>query len=70
MPRWLFLILATAVALSVLGSVLIVLRSPNSTPQLGGNVPAPGAPGLQPKPGGSPQGSSGGSPQGSSGGNP
>lgn len=28
MPRWLFLVLTTAVALSVVGSVLIVLRSP------------------------------------------
>ncbi|WP_342108019.1 hypothetical protein [Methylobacterium sp. SI9] len=51
MPRWLFLILATAVALSVLGSVLIVLRSPNSTPSLRGEAAAPGP---QPKPGGSP----------------
>ncbi|MCJ2070544.1 hypothetical protein MKK75_17375 [Methylobacterium sp. J-030] len=59
MPRWLFLILATAVALSVLGSVLIVLRSPNSTPSLRGEAAAPGP---QPKPGGSPQGSSGGTP--------
>ncbi|MEL6062009.1 MULTISPECIES: hypothetical protein [unclassified Methylobacterium] len=61
MPRWLFLILAAAVALSVLGSVLIVLRSPNSTPQLGGNFLAPGAPGMQPKPGRA-QDSSGGKP--------
>jgi hypothetical protein len=51
MPRWLFLILATAVALSVLGSVLIVLRSPNSTPQLGGNFLTPAAPGMKPRPG-------------------
>jgi type 1 fimbria pilin len=48
MPRWLFLILAIAVALSVLGSVLIVLRSPNSTPHFSGNVSTPGA---QPRPG-------------------
>ncbi|MCJ2136538.1 hypothetical protein MKK69_21210 [Methylobacterium sp. J-026] len=52
MPRWLFLILATAVALSVLGSVLIVLRSPNSTPPLGGSAPA--AAGAPPRPGGNP----------------
>jgi hypothetical protein len=51
MPRWLFLLLATAVALSVLGSVLIVLRSPNSTPRLGGNVLTPAAPGVKPRPG-------------------
>jgi hypothetical protein len=49
MPRWLFLLLATAVALSVLGSVLIVLRSPNSTPQLGGNFLTPAAPGMKPR---------------------
>ena len=61
MPRWLFLLFAVAVALSVLGSVLIVLRSPNSTPPLVGNAPAPGAPGLQPKPGG-PQARPGGNP--------
>ncbi|MCJ2019314.1 MULTISPECIES: hypothetical protein [unclassified Methylobacterium] len=54
MPRWLFLIFATAIALSVLGSVLIVLRSPNSTPPLVGNAPAPASPGMPPKPGGSP----------------
>jgi hypothetical protein len=51
MPRWLFILLAVAVALSVLGSVLIVLRSPNSTPPLSG---APAAPGAQPRPGGNP----------------
>jgi hypothetical protein len=51
MPRWLFLILATAVALSVLGSVLIVLRSPNSTPSFRGETAAPGP---LPKPSGSP----------------
>jgi hypothetical protein len=54
MPRWLFLLLATAVALSVLGSVLIVLRSPNSTPPLTGNVATPAAPGAQPRTGGNP----------------
>ena len=54
MPRWLFLILATAVALSVLGSVLIVLRSPNSTPPLGGSAPAAPAAGAPPRPGGTP----------------
>ncbi|GJE50577.1 hypothetical protein GOFOIKOB_3626 [Methylobacterium tardum] len=50
MPRWLFLLFAVAVALSVLGSVLIVLRSPNSTPQLGGNFLTPAAPGMKPRP--------------------
>ncbi|SDN79158.1 hypothetical protein SAMN05216360_111105 [Methylobacterium phyllostachyos] len=68
MPRWLFLILVTAVALSVLGSVLIVLRSPNSTPQLGGPVSAPAAPGMPPKPGGRPEEAPGGSSEGASGG--
>lgn len=48
MPRWLFLILATAVALSVLGSVLIVLRSPNSTPSLRGDAASPAAPRTAP----------------------
>ena len=43
MPRWLFILFATAVALSVLGSVLIVLRSPNSTPPPhGSSAPLPG----------------------------
>ncbi|MGU3664083.1 hypothetical protein ACLBX9_07855 [Methylobacterium sp. A49B] len=51
MPRWLFILLAVAVALSVLGSVLIVLRSPNSTPPLGTHAPSPAA---QPRPGGNP----------------
>ena len=32
MPRWLFLILVTALALSVVGGVLIVLRSPRQHP--------------------------------------
>jgi hypothetical protein len=32
MPRWLFVLFAVALALSVVGSVLIVLRSPNSLP--------------------------------------
>ncbi len=54
MPRWLFLLLATALALSVLGSVLIVLRSPNSTSSLGGNVLTPAAPGMKPRPGSGP----------------
>jgi hypothetical protein len=55
MPRWLFLLFATAVALSVLGSVLIVLRSPNSTPPLaGGDRSAPAAPGAPTRPGSSP----------------
>ncbi|MHB2211270.1 hypothetical protein [Methylobacterium sp. CM6257] len=54
MPRWLFLLLATALALSVLGSVLIVLRSPNRTPSLGGNALTPAAPGAQKRPGGNP----------------
>jgi hypothetical protein len=54
MPRWLFLLLATALALSVLGSVLIVLRSPNSTPSLGGNFLTLAAPGAQKRPGGNP----------------
>ncbi|SDA28435.1 hypothetical protein SAMN02799622_04298 [Methylobacterium sp. UNC378MF] len=50
MPRWLFILLATAVALSVLGSVLIVLRSPNSTPPLRGNAVNAPAPGPQTRP--------------------
>ncbi|MCJ2050155.1 hypothetical protein [Methylobacterium sp. J-070] len=54
MPRWLFLILAAAVALSVLGSVLIVLRSPNSTPPLRGGALTPAAEGPPPQPGGRP----------------
>ncbi|MDP4005308.1 hypothetical protein [Methylobacterium sp. NEAU K] len=51
MPRWLFLILVTALALSVVGGVLIVLRSPKSTPppEAAGTVSAP-AP--APRPGG------------------
>lgn len=49
MPRWLFILLVTALALSVLGSVLIVLRSPNSTPPLRGAAGAP-VPGPQTRP--------------------
>ncbi|SFI44684.1 hypothetical protein [Methylobacterium brachiatum] len=54
MPRWLFLILVTALALSVVGGVLIVLRSPrSSTPQPEpAAVTAPAAP--APRPGGNP----------------
>ncbi|MCJ2057137.1 hypothetical protein MKL09_11285 [Methylobacterium sp. J-048] len=53
MPRWLFLILVTALALSVVGGVLIVLRSPRSTPQPEeGAVTAPAAP--VPRPAGNP----------------
>ncbi|MDP4021005.1 hypothetical protein Q8W71_00065 [Methylobacterium sp. NEAU 140] len=33
MPRWLFVLFCAALALSVLGSVLIVLRSPGSLPE-------------------------------------
>lgn len=50
MPRWLFILLATALALSVLGSVLIVLRSPNSTPPLRGAAAGAPAPGPQTRP--------------------
>jgi hypothetical protein len=52
MPRWLFLISAAAIVLSVLGSAMIVLRSPNGTPQLGGNFLTPAAPGMKPRPSG------------------
>ncbi len=38
MPRWFFLICITALALSVIGGVLIVLRSPSDRPDVG---PAP-----------------------------
>ena len=54
MPRWLFILFAVAVALSVLGSVLIVLRSPNSTPPLKGDVPSQATPGAPSRPGGNP----------------
>ena len=54
MPRWLFLIFAVAIALSVLGSVLIVLRSPNSTPPLGSSATTPSTPGMNPRPGTNP----------------
>ncbi|MGT2486407.1 hypothetical protein [Methylobacterium oryzae] len=50
MPRWLFILLATAVALSVLGSVLIVLRSPNSTPPLRGSAAGAPVPSPQARP--------------------
>nr|WP_187299694.1 hypothetical protein [Methylobacterium sp. B34] len=50
MPRWLFILLATALALSVLGSVLIVLRSPNSTPPLRGGAASAPVPGPQTRP--------------------
>jgi uncharacterized protein (DUF58 family) len=32
MPRWIFLLFSFALALAVVGSILIVLRSPNSLP--------------------------------------
>ncbi|WP_187193464.1 MULTISPECIES: hypothetical protein [unclassified Methylobacterium] len=55
MPRWLFLILVTALALSVVGGVLIVLRSPRSTPQPeAGAVTAPAVPAAPTRPGGNP----------------
>lgn len=50
MPRWLFILLATALALSVLGSVLIVLRSPNSTPPQRGSAAGAPVPGPQTRP--------------------
>jgi hypothetical protein len=34
MPRWLFLLIAAALGLSVLGGVLIFLRSPTPVTQL------------------------------------
>lgn len=55
MPRWLFLILVTALALSVVGGVLIVLRSPRSPPQPeAGAVTVPAVPAPPARPGGSP----------------
>ncbi len=46
MPRWLFLILVTCLALSVVGGVLIVLRSPGDrpAPMPSGAQTAPAAP--------------------------
>ena len=50
MPRWFFLVLVTCLALSVVGGVLIVLRSPKDAPgpagapSTGGTLNAPPAP--------------------------
>jgi hypothetical protein len=41
MPRWIFLLLSLALALSVAGSLLIVLRSPNSLPPVTNQPRAP-----------------------------
>ncbi|MDQ0441518.1 hypothetical protein [Methylobacterium persicinum] len=40
MPRWIFLLFCTALALSVVGSLLIVWHSPNSLPPVT-NQPRP-----------------------------
>lgn len=46
MPRWFFLICIVALVLSVIGGVLIVVRSPGDPPQVdpatGGTATAPG----------------------------
>jgi len=34
MPRWMFFLFSFALALAVIGSLLIVLRSPNSLPPI------------------------------------
>jgi hypothetical protein len=51
MPRWLFLVLVTALTLSVVGSVLIVLRSPRDASRTTTAPPAGNAaPTAVPKP--------------------
>ena len=45
MPRWFFLLIVTCLALSVIGGVLIVLRSPGDAPgPAAGAATAPAAP--------------------------